>query len=240
MPNRAAIVTGASRGIGRALAETLANEGYDLTITARKPDTLEEAAQHLRGMGSSVELIAGNLTDEATIQEVVRTHKDRFGRLDVLVNNAGLGVGGAAGDQATKHIDLQLGLNLRAIIIFYREALEMLKAAGAEHRNALVVNMASIAAKSPPAWLSVYGATKAAVVAYTGAMNRELNTAGVKSVALCPGFVDTDMTEFIRGQIPPEEMLRTSDISQALLFLLRVSPACVIPEIVFARPGEPI
>jgi hypothetical protein len=59
-------------------------------------------------------------------------------------------------------------------------------------------------------------------------------------VALCPGFVDTDMTEFIRGQIPQEEMLRTSDISQALLFLLRVSPACVIPEIVFARPGEPL
>jgi NAD(P)-dependent dehydrogenase (short-subunit alcohol dehydrogenase family) len=238
MPNRAAIVTGASRGIGRALAETLAAEGYDLTVTARKPETLEEAAEALRGIGSSVELVAGNLADEAVIQQVVRTHRERFGRLDVLINNAGVGIGSAAGEHATKHIDLQLGLNLRSIILMYREALELLKAAGEEHRTALVVNLASIAAKSPPAWLSVYGATKAAVVAYTRSMNQELSTSGIKSVAFCPGFVDTDMTAFVREQVPQDEMLRTSDIAEALRFMLRVSPACVVPEIVFSRPGE--
>jgi NAD(P)-dependent dehydrogenase (short-subunit alcohol dehydrogenase family) len=238
MPNRAAIVTGASRGIGRALAETLADEGYDLTITARKPETLQEAAEHLSGMGTAVEPVAGNLADEAAVQEVVGRHRERFGRLDVLVNNAGLGIGAAAGDQVTKLIDLQLDLNLRAIILFYREALEMLKAAGEEHRNALVVNMASIAGKASPAWLSVYGASKAAVIAFTRSMNQELNGSGVKSVAFAPGFVDTDMTEFVRGQVPPDEMLRTSDIAEGLRFLLRVSPMCVVPEIVFSRPGE--
>ena len=240
MPNRAAIVTGASRGIGRALAETLAEEGYDLTITARKPETLEAAGEHLRGLGASVELVAGNLADEAVIQEVVSKHGERFGRLDVLINNAGLGIGAGAGEYQTKHVDVMLGVNLRSIILFYREAAELLKAAGAEHHNALVVNMASIAAKSPPAWLAVYGATKAAVVAYTSSMNKELAGAGVKSVAFCPGFVDTDMTEFVRGQVPQEEMLQTSDIAEALKFLLRVSPACVVPEIVFSRPDEPI
>jgi NAD(P)-dependent dehydrogenase (short-subunit alcohol dehydrogenase family) len=239
MPNRAAIVTGASRGIGRALAEALAADGYDLTVTARKPETIEEAAEALRASGVSVEFVTGNLGDESVIQEVVRVHRERFGRLDVLVNNAGLGIGGAVGEQPTKHIDLMLGVNLRSMILLYRESLDMLKAAGAEHRGAVVVNMASIAGKAPPAWLAVYGATKAAVVAYTRSMNKELNGEGIKSVAFCPGFVDTDMTEFVRGQVSQEDMIKPADIAEAMRFILRLSPACVVPEIIFSRPGEP-
>jgi NAD(P)-dependent dehydrogenase (short-subunit alcohol dehydrogenase family) len=239
MPNRAAIVTGASRGIGRALAEALAADGYGLTVTARKPETIEDAAEALRASGASVEFVTGNLGDESVIQEVVRVHRERFGRLDVLVNNAGLGIGGAVGEQPTKHIDLMLGVNLRSMILLYRESLDMLKAAGAEHRGALVVNMASIAGKEPPAWLAVYGATKAAVVAYTRSMNKELNGEGIKSVAFCPGFVDTDMTEFVRGQVSQEDMIKPTDIAEALRFILRLSPACVVPEIIFSRPGEP-
>jgi NAD(P)-dependent dehydrogenase (short-subunit alcohol dehydrogenase family) len=240
MPDRAAIVTGASRGIGFALAKALGEEGYGLTITARKPETIEPAADELRSAGFEVEHLAANVADEETIQAVVARHRERFGRLDVLVNNAGMGIGAAAGEQQTKFVDMQLAVNLRSIVLFYRESVEMLKAAGAEHKNALVVNLASIAGKSPAAWLSVYSATKAAVVAYTQSMNKELNGEGVKSVAFCPGFVDTDMTDFIKGSVPPEEMLRTDDIAEALRFLLRVSPACVVPEIIFQRPGETI
>jgi short-subunit dehydrogenase len=226
MPDRAAIVTGASRGIGLALAEALAEEGYGVTLSARKPDRLEQTAAELRGKGYEV--------------EVVRAHRERFGRLDVLVNNAGVGVGAPAAEHQTKHVDLQLDVNLRAIILFYRECLELLRAAGAEHRGALVVNLASIAGKSPQPWLSVYAATKAAVISYAQAMNKELGGDGIKSVAFCPGFVNTDMTDFIKGTVPPEEMLRTSDIAEALRFLLRVSPACVVPEIIFQRPSETI
>src|SRR5205085_5099586 len=123
-----------------------------------------------------------------------------------------VGIGAAAGEQQTKYVDLQLGVNLRAIVLFYRECAEMLRAAGREHRNALVVNLASIAGKSPSPFISVYSATKAAVVAYTQAMNKELGADGVKSVAFCPGFVDTDMSDWVKDRIPPEEMLRTSDI----------------------------
>jgi NAD(P)-dependent dehydrogenase (short-subunit alcohol dehydrogenase family) len=168
----------------------------------------------------------------------VNAHRERFGRLDVLVNNAGVGIGAPAAEHQTKHVDLQLDVNLRAIVLFYRECLELLRAASAEHKSALVVNMASIAGKSPQPWLSVYAATKAAVVAYSQAMNKELGGEGIKSVAFCPGFVDTDMTDFIKGSVPAEEMLRTSDIAEALRFLLRVSPACVVPEIIFQRPTE--
>ena len=238
MPDRAAIVTGASRGIGLALAETLAEEGFALTVTARKPDTLQQAAARLRDRGFEVEDVPANMNDEAGIREVVERHRDRYGRLDVLVNNAGVGIGAPATEHQTKFVDLQLGVNLRAIILFYRECADLLRAAGAEHGNALVVNMASIAGKSPQAWLSVYSATKAAVAAYSTSMNKELAKHGVKSVAFAPGFVDTDMTDYVRAKVPPEEMLRTSDIAEGLRFVLRVSPTCLIPEIVFQRPGE--
>jgi short-subunit dehydrogenase len=240
MPDRAAIITGASRGIGFALADALGEEGFALTITARKPEGIERAADQLRSKGFEVEHVVANMADEEAVREVVNRHRDRFGRLDVLVNNAGVGIGAQASEHQTKYVDMQIGVNLRAIILFYRECLEMLCAAGAEHRNALVVNMASMAGKSPQAWLSVYAATKAAVIAYTRAMNKEVAGKGVKSVAFCPGFVDTDMSEFIKGTIPAEEMLRPTDMAEALRFLLRVSPACVVPEIVFERPGESI
>jgi short-subunit dehydrogenase len=240
MPERAAIVTGASRGIGLALAELLADEGYALTLTARRPEPLAESAASLREMGVEVEEVAANMVDEGGVREVVERHRERYGRLDVLVNNAGVGIGAPAHEHQTKFVDMQLGVNLRAIVLFYRECLDMLRAAGSEHRSALVVNMASMAGKSPSPWLSVYSATKAAVIAYTQAMNKELNGDGIKSVAFCPGFVDTDMADFIKDTIPAEEMLRTTDIAEALRFVLRVSPACVIPEIIFQRPGEAI
>jgi short-subunit dehydrogenase len=240
MSSRAAIVTGGSRGIGFAVAEALGEEGYGLTLTARQPDTLQSAAQQLREQGFEVEYLAAAVSDADAIAEVVARHRERFGRLDMLVNNAGVGFGATATEHQVKHVDLQLEVNVRAIVLFYKECIELLREAGKEHRNALVVNMASLAGKSPQPWLSVYSATKAAVIAYTRAMNKELNADGVKSVAFCPGFVDTDMSEFIKQQIPAEDMLRTGDIVEALRFLLRVSPACVVPEIVFERPGEAI
>ena len=240
MADRAALITGASRGIGRALAEALGEEGYGLTITARKSEPLERTAHELREQGLEVEYLAANMADEEAIREVVRLHRDHFGRLDVLVNNAGVGIGASAGEHQTRHVDLQLGVNLRAIVLFYRECLDLLRAAGEEHRNALVVNLASIAGKSPQPWLSVYSATKAAVVAYTQAMNKELNGHGIKSVAFCPGFVDTDMTDFVKESVPAEEMIRPSDIAEALRFVLELSPRCVVPEIIFQRPGETV
>jgi NAD(P)-dependent dehydrogenase (short-subunit alcohol dehydrogenase family) len=240
MPERAALVTGASSGIGLAIADLLGQEGYAMTVAARRPEKLAAATEELRGKGYEVEEVAANLTAEEDVQRVVAGHRERFGRLDVLVNSAGVGVGSPLGDFQTKRIDMQLDLNLRAIILFYRECLEMLQAAGGEHRNALVVNLSSIAGKEGAAWLSVYAATKAAVVGWTQSMNKELAPSGIKSVALCPGFVDTPMTEFIREQVKPDQMITTDDVAEAVRFVLRTSPNCVIPEIVFQRPGADI
>jgi NAD(P)-dependent dehydrogenase (short-subunit alcohol dehydrogenase family) len=230
MPHPAALVTGASSGIGLAIARVLAEEGHGLTIASRRPEKLQAAADELAG--HDVLAVAGNVAAEEDVKLIVDAHRERFGRLDVLVNCAGLGIGGPVGELATKALDLQLGVNLRAPVLFYRETADMLREAGA-----LVVNVASIAGKSGQPWLSVYSATKAALIAFTQAMNKELNGDGVKSIALCPGFVDTPMSDFIKGEIPPEQMIRPSDVAEAVRFALRLSPHCLVGEIVFERVG---
>ena len=237
MAQRAALVTGASSGIGLAIARMLGAEGYGLTIAARRPEKLEEAAKSLRDEGFDLQAIPGNLADEEHIQSVVAAHREKYGRLDVLVNNAGVGAGQPVADITAKRLDLQLDLNLRSLVLFYRESVGMLREAGAEHRNALVVNTASISGKSGEAWLSVYSATKHGVVGFTEAMNKELAGDGIKSCALCPGFVDTPMTDFVKGAVPAEQMIRPEDIAEGVRMLLRVSPGCVIPEIIFQQPG---
>ncbi|MDX6671560.1 MAG: hypothetical protein QOI91_1923 [Solirubrobacteraceae bacterium] len=238
MADRAAIVTGASSGIGLALARMLGEEGHGLTVASRRPEKIEAAAQELRDAGYEVEAIAGNMADEETIKSVVDAHRERFGRLDVLVNNAGVGIGSAIADTQTKRLDIQLDVNLRSYVLFYRDCAEMLRAAGAEHRNALVVNTASIAGKSGQGWLSVYSATKFGVVGFTQAMNKELGPEGIKSCALCPGFVDTAMTDFVKESVSADEMIQPTDIAEIVRSLLKLSPACVVPEVVFQRPNE--
>ena len=238
MAERAAIVTGASSGIGLEIARVLGEEGHAVTLSSRRPEKLEAARELLAGEGLEVQAVAGNLGVEEDVQRVVSEHRDRYGRLDVLVNNAGVGAGEPVGQLTTKKVDLQLATNLRSTILFYRECHDLLVAAGAEHRGALVVNMASIAGKIGQPWLSVYGATKAAIVNFSIAMDKELAKQGVKSTALCPAFVDTAMTDFIKGQVAAEDMIRTTDIAEAVRFLLRLSPNCIVPEITFARPDE--
>ncbi len=235
---RAAIVTGASSGIGLAIANVLGQEGYSLTVAARRPDKLEAAAEGLKAEGFDVQAVAANVSDEAEIQKVVAAHSERYGRLDVLVNNAGVGVGAAVGDIDTKRLDMQLDINLRSIVLFYRECMPMLRAAAGEHKNALVVNTSSISGKRGEAWLSVYSATKHGVVGWTEAMNKEIGAEGIKSTALCPAFVDTPMTDFVKEHVPAEAMIRAEDIAEAVRYLLKVSPACVVPEMMFVRPGD--
>jgi NAD(P)-dependent dehydrogenase (short-subunit alcohol dehydrogenase family) len=235
---KAAIVTGASSGIGLAIANVLGEEGYGLTVASRRPEKLEGAVAGLREAGYEVESLAVNVADEGEIQKVVAAHRERFGRLDVLVNNAGVGIGSSVGDIQTKHIDMQMSINLRSIFLFYRECIPLLREAAAEHKNAIVVNTSSISGKHGEGWLSVYSATKHGVVGWTEAMNKEIGAEGIKSTALCPGFVDTPMTDFVKGQVAAEDMIRPEDIAESVRFLLRVSPACVVPEIMFVRPGE--
>ena len=205
--------------------------GHGVTLTARKPDATKEASTPARGAGRARR---GQPRGRGRAGRR-GPPRETFGRLDLLVNNAGVGIGAAVGEHRTKYVDMQLDVNLRAIVLFYRECAELLRAAGAEHRNALVVNMASMAGKAPQPWLSVYSAT-AAVVAYTTAMNKELN-AQAEVGGLLPR-IRRHGHERVRQGVDPGRGHAADERCRRGLRFRRLSPNCVIPEIVFARPGE--
>jgi NAD(P)-dependent dehydrogenase (short-subunit alcohol dehydrogenase family) len=240
LAEKAALITGGSSGIGLAIARALGEDGYGLTLSARRPDKLEAAADDLRNGGLEVQSVAANMADEENLAGLVATHKERYGRLDVLINNAGVGIGEAMDSLTTKYVDMQLAVNLRAVVLMTRECLPMLKEAGAEHGKALLVNTASISGKAGQPWLSVYSATKAAVIGFSQATQKENAGQGIQVTAFAPAFVDTPMTEFAKQQVDAEAMIRPEDIAEAVRFLLNTSPNCLVPEIMFLRPGDTI
>jgi NAD(P)-dependent dehydrogenase (short-subunit alcohol dehydrogenase family) len=222
----AALVTGGSSGIGLAIARALQEEGFDLTLVSRRPEKIEAAAAELGAFG-----IAANVADEEDCARIVAEHRDRYGRLDMLVNSAGVGIGGRVEDLPAKHLDLQLGVNLRGLFLVTQAAIPLLR----ESRG-WIVNLASIAGTVPTPGLATYGATKAAVIALTRSLNAELDADGVRAIALCPGFVDTPMAQW--SGIEPEEMIRPEDCAEVVRMCLRLSPNVRIPQVVLERAGS--
>ncbi|MBS1886038.1 MAG: SDR family oxidoreductase [Actinobacteria bacterium] len=238
MTERAALVTGGSSGIGLEIARVLVRRGFAVTIGGRRREKLEAAEASLATGGVAIASVAGDISDPKVVTELVERHRKAHGRLDVLVNNAGLGIGRPIEAIRDRDVELQFGVNVRSVILMYREAVPLLREAAAEHRNALVINNASIGGKRPEPLISVYSAMKAGVVALTAAMNRELGPEGIKSTALCPGFVDTELTAWTRDTVPQEEMLSVDDVASAVDWLLSTSPNCVVPELELTRPGD--
>jgi NAD(P)-dependent dehydrogenase (short-subunit alcohol dehydrogenase family) len=222
----AALVTGGSSGIGLAIARMLRDEGFELTLVSRRPERVEAAAAEL---GAAA--VAANMADADDCERVVAEHRDRFGRLDVLVNSAGIGIGGRVEDLPVKSLDLQLGVNLRGLFLVTQAAIPLLR-----DSKGWIVNLASIAGTLPTPGLAAYGATKAAVIALTRSLNEELDADGVRAIALCPGFVDTPMAQW--SGIEPAEMIRPEDCAEVVRMCLRLSPHARIPQVVIERMGS--
>ncbi|HSL64129.1 MAG TPA: SDR family oxidoreductase, partial [Gaiellaceae bacterium] len=208
----AALITGGSSGIGLAIARALHEDGYELTLGSRRPEKVEAAAAELGVLG-----VAADVSREEDCERLVAAHRERHGRLDVLVNSAGIGIAGRIEELPAKHLDLQLGVNLRGLLLVTRLALPLLR----ESRGH-VFNLASIAGTQPTPGLAVYGATKAAVLALTRSLNAEVERDGVRCTALAPAFVDTPMAGW--SGIPPEEMIRPEDCAELVRAVLRLSP----------------
>jgi NAD(P)-dependent dehydrogenase (short-subunit alcohol dehydrogenase family) len=237
MADRAALITGGSSGIGLAIARALGEDGYGLTISARRPDKLEAAVKELTDAGLDAHAVPANMAKDEDMEKLVEAHRERYGRLDVLANNAGVGIGGAIAEAETKKLDMQLAVNLRAVYLMTRDCIPLLKEAGAEHGKALIVNTASIAGKYGQGWLAAYSATKFGVVGFSQASHRELGEFGIQVTAICPGFVSTPMTDWVQD-VPKEEMIQPEDIAEGIRFLLRTSKATIVPELQFIRAGD--
>ena len=223
-----ALVTGGSSGIGLAIARMLHEEGYALTLAARKVERLEAAAAELGATS-----VAVDVRSEEDCARLVATHRETHGGLDVLVNSAGVGIGGPIGDMQTKHFDLQQSVNLRGAFLLTREALPALR-----ETRGYVVNLASIAGTIPTPGLAGYGAAKAALISLTRSLAREEVEAGVRVTALCPAFVDTPMTTWTG--IEGDDMIQPEDCAELVRALLRMSPAARVPVVVIERAGDEV
>ena len=221
-----ALVTGGSSGIGLALARALREDGYDLTLVARRPEPLEEAARELDALA-----VPANLGDPDECVRAVAAHAERHGGMSVLVNSAGIGIGGSFSDQDTKRIALQADVNFVSTLVVTREALPLLRASRGQ-----IVTLASIAGTVPTPGLAVYGATKAALIAWTNSLNREEAENGVRATAISPGFVATRMTEWTG--LPDEEQISTDDIVAIVRTVLSLSPMARVPNVVVERVGD--
>jgi len=204
----------------------LRDEGWALTLASRRPERVEAAAEELGAAAVAADV--GNAEDCARL---VAEHGGRYGRLDMLVNSAGIGIGGNVENLPAKHLDLQLGVNLRGLFLVTQAAIPLLR-----ESKGWIVNLASLAGTLPTPGLATYGATKAAVIALTRSLNEELDGAGVRAVALCPGFVDTPMAEW--SGLKSEEMIRPEDCAEVVRMLLRLSPRARVPQVVIERAGS--
>jgi short-subunit dehydrogenase len=196
----AALVTGGSSGIGLAIARMLRDEGFELTLVSRRPERIEAAAAEL---GAAA--IAADVSEAEECERIVVEHRDRFGRLDVLVNSAGIGIGGRI--ETAGNTTISSRVNLRGLFLVTQAAIPLLR----ESRG-WIVNLASIAGTVPTPGLATYGATKAAVIALTRSLNAELDADGVRAIALCPGFVDTPMAQW--SGLAAEEMIQPEDCAE--------------------------
>jgi len=223
---RSALVTGGSSGIGLALARMLLEEGFGVTLASRTRAKVEAAADSL-GCG----WIAADVAQADDCERVVAEHVERHGGLDLLVNSAGIGIAGRLEDAQVRHVDRQLNVNLRGLVLVTQAAIPHLRRAS----SAWIVNLASIAGTAPVPILPIYAATKAAVISLTHTLNADLEEDGIRAVAICPGFVDTPMAEFTG--LPGEEMIQPEDCAEVVRMCLRLSPRASVGQIVIRRVG---
>jgi 3-oxoacyl-[acyl-carrier protein] reductase len=171
---------------------------------------------------------------------VADAHIAAYGRLDVLVIAAGVGAAGPLDTAALRRFDKQFAVNVRAPYVLVQKLLPVLRATAAQHstRGAKIIMLSSITGVYPEPGLAAYGASKAALIALCRSINAEVSAAGVTATAICPGYVDTDMTAWMRDRIDPDEMISTADIAELAVSLTRLSARAVVPELIMTRAGE--
>ncbi len=222
LEGRVAIVTGASSGVGRATAALLAERGVRVVVTARRESRLREVVREIEATGGRAALLAGDAGEELTAHAAVALAIAKFGQLDVLVNNAGLGLYKELIDTSAAEFDELMGANVRSGFLFAREAARSMIGRG----RGDIVFVSSVAGLQGAARESVYSASKFAQVGMAQALDAELRPHGIKVSVVCPGGVKT---EFAIGRGRTEESVRDSPMMDAREIAEAIVFACTLP-----------
>jgi 3-oxoacyl-[acyl-carrier protein] reductase len=237
LQNKVAVITGASAGIGQACARALAREGARLVLTARRQDRLEQLVAEAKHLGSDGVFVIGDAREEDTARQTVEQAMNAFGRIDILINNAGVGNYKNLVDTSLEDYDEMMDSNVRSTFLFTRHAVPVM----IKQHEGLVLMISSMAGVYGFAGEAVYCATKFAQIGFAQALDKELRPHGIKVGTICPGGVKT---EFAIGKgrteagVEQSDMLEAEDVAQAVLFACTQSPASRIIQIQMRTMAE--
>jgi 3-oxoacyl-[acyl-carrier protein] reductase len=228
---RVALVTGAGRGIGRAIALAIAAAGGRLFLTGRDRGSLEDTAREIRSRGGAAELLPADVSSEAEAEAVFDALRERFGTLDILVNNAGQGYIGQVAELPVAQLDAMLAVNVRGLYLFCQKAMAMMMSA----RAGYIINISSVAGFRAYVGQAAYAASKHAVMGITKGLAAEAQPQGIRVSAILPGAVDTALMQSMRPDLARSALMKPSDVADAVMFLLGLSDTCAVDEIYIRR-----
>lgn len=238
---RTALVTGASRGIGLAIAQRLAEQGWDLTISARSQQTLSDVAADLERISSTkVQPIVADMGSEEDLHRLAAAHSEQFGRLDALVLNAGMGSIGAFAEFPVRRMDKLMTINVRSAYVLIQQLLPTLRSTAGADGASRVIAISSLTGVAAEPLNSAYGASKAALTSLCETLNTEESTSGVSATAICPGYVATDMTAPLTDNVPADSMISPDAVAELAVALTHLDRTAVVPAIPVSRPGPSV
>jgi NAD(P)-dependent dehydrogenase (short-subunit alcohol dehydrogenase family) len=212
MNGKVAIVTGASRGIGRAIAGNLARRGAAVVGIARNAEQLELTRRTIGTENGIFRPYIADVTSAKEVDEAVGTVIDIFGRVDILVNNAGICIRGAFDELSTREYDHLIASNVNSVVYCSQSVWEPMKAAG----GGLIINVSSLVAAAPTRGFAVYAATKGFVNSLTAALAAEGHRDGIRAYAVAPGYVRTGLFRSVSPEIPEDKALSPEDVAAAV------------------------
>jgi NADP-dependent 3-hydroxy acid dehydrogenase YdfG len=222
------LITGASKGIGRVLALLLAEAGNAVGLVARSAAELNSLKTEIEAKGGKAEVFVGDVGDENLAKRAVATMLEQFGRLDIVVNNAGYGIFKQAENIAVEEWDAMMSTNVRGTFLFSKAAIVPMKAQGSGH----IVNVASDVAKRVFDGGSLYCASKYAQDAFSMALRKEVRKDGIKVSVVYSGLVDTHFHTYPQGDPHMADWLRDRDVADAILYILNAPSQVVVDELV--------
>ncbi|MBC8873676.1 MAG: SDR family oxidoreductase [Planctomycetes bacterium] len=234
LEGKAAIITGAGRGIGRSIAHALARKGVRVALAARSADELETVREEIETAGGKATCFPTDTGNEQEAVALVRKTVERFGRLDVLVNNAGMGVFGPLVETSTDQWDEVMRVNARGPFILCREAIPHLR----KQTRSYIVNISSVVGVKGYENQSAYAASKHALMGMTKALAREVRDLGIRVHAICPGGVDTRLATSARPDLDTSVLMQPDEIADAVLFLVTREGNAVVDEIHLHRESS--